>query len=158
MALEIERKFLVIKDRLPQLGTGKKIIQGYLSENPSIRFRVLEGEVIITVKDYYSGGRRFELETSKKDPTEEEINKLKSLAVVPPVIKTRYRISYCNLVWELDIYEEKNKGLITVDVELPEENYPLTFPDWVDDKKEITGISKYSNVNLGRNPISHWVT
>ncbi len=157
MALEIERKFLVQNSFLPELKGGERMIQGYLSEKPSVRFRITGKIMVLTVKEYYSEGRRFELETPGKRITEEEINKLQELAVSPPIIKVRHKLEdKQGLVWEIDVYEGENKGLITVDIELPREDYPIQFPDWVDGRNEVTADHRYSNINLGRKPFSRW--
>lgn len=157
MALEIERKFLIFPDLLPPLGPGRRMIQGYLSEKPSVRFRITEDQLVLTVKDYLSPGRRFELETPAKQISPEEIQKLQELAVSPPIIKVRHRVAdEQGLIWEIDIYEGENQGLITVDVELPSLEYPLQFPEWVNRDQEITGDPRYNNLNLGRNPFRRW--
>lgn len=157
MALEIERKFLVHGHLLPGLEEGERMIQGYLSEKPSVRFRITGRTMVMTVKDYLKAGRRFELETPAKTVTAEEIEKLQELAVSLPIVKVRHKIpDDQGLVWEVDVYEGENQGLVTVDVELPGEDFPLKFPAWVDAGREITQDARYSNLSLGRNPYSHW--
>jgi len=154
MALEIERKFLVDREYLPEMSQGVKIIQGYLSEKPSVRFRIMSGILQITVKNYLSGGVRFELKTPPQAITPEEQETLMQMAISPPIIKERYKIGYNDLIWEIDVYQGENQGLITADVELPSLNYPVALPDWA--AREITGDSRYSNLNLGRHPFSQW--
>ncbi|NLI91786.1 MAG: adenylate cyclase [Peptococcaceae bacterium] len=155
--MEIERKFLVHHHLLPVLKGGERLIQGYLSEKPSIRFRITGKTMVITIKEYFSGDRRFELETPAKEITSEEMDKLRELAVCPPIVKVRYKIpDEQGLTWEIDVYEGENQGLITVDIELPSPNYPVEFPDWVNTGKEITFDSRYSNLNLGKTPFSQW--
>lgn len=157
MALEIEKKFLIHKQYLPMLNDGILFIQGYLAEKPSVRFRIIGQEVILGIKEYYAGGTRFELETPGKEISEKEIIKLQQLAISPPVSKIRYSVEYENLIWEIDVYQGDNSGLITADVELPYPDYPLVFPRWVDESSEITDNPAYSNINLGRHPFSQWI-
>lgn len=158
MALEIERKFLVHHDLLPGLTDGERMIQGYLSKKPSVRFRIIGEMMVMTVKEYISRGKRFELETPAKKITIEEIEKLQFLAICPPIIKVRYKIhGEQGLIWELDVYQEENNGLITVDIELPDIETPIIFPVWVDKNQEITGDPRYSNFNLGSVPFSSWI-
>lgn len=154
MALEIERKFLVDKECLPAIGHGVRIIQGYLSEKPSVRFRIMSGTLHFTVKNYLSGGVRFELETPPQAITPEEQESLLQMAISPPIIKERYKIGYNDLTWEIDVYQDENQGLITADVELPSLDYPLVLPAWAG--REITTEARYSNLNLGRHPFSQW--
>jgi CYTH domain-containing protein len=156
MGLEIERKFLVHKHYLPELKEGVEIIQGYLSEIPSIRFRIINKAMFITIKEYYPEGKRFELETPEKAITSEEIVKLQELAISPPISKVRYKILDKGMSWEIDVYQGENSGLITADIELPSIDCPISFPAWIDSNKEITTDSRYSNFNLGRQPFSLW--
>ncbi|AFM42055.1 hypothetical protein Desaci_3151 [Desulfosporosinus acidiphilus SJ4] len=156
MALEIERKFLAIQEKLPDLQGGQYIIQGYLSEVPSVRYRILGNSIKITVKEQLSDGTRQEIETVNYSATEEEREALKRISMVPPIEKIRYKILFEGLIWEIDEYQKENRGLITVDVEVPEIGYSLTFPNWVDSKQDITSDSKYFNINLARRPYTTW--
>lgn len=157
MGLEIERKFLVRSEHLPNMGPGMQILQGYLSIEPSIRFRIIDRKIIMTIKRLNSDGSRFELETEKDSVSLEEHTTMKSLALYPVIEKVRYRIPYSGLTWEVDVYQGENLGLLTADVELPRLNYPIEFPKWIDSDAEITSTSKYFNVNLGRSPYPKWV-
>jgi len=156
LALEIERKFLVFPEQLPALQKGQHIVQGYLSEKPSIRFRFIEDSIVITVKEDREDGSRFEFETLNTKSTAEERSTFKQLSLVPPIEKIRYRIPFAGLTWEIDVYQGENSGLITVDVEFPEIGYALHFPKWVNTEREITRDSSFSNFNLGRRPYSTW--
>ncbi|EGW36123.1 CYTH domain protein [Desulfosporosinus sp. OT] len=156
MALEIERKFLVFSEHLPLLQEGQYIVQGYLSEKPSIRYRFLDDSIVITIKETNPDGSRFEFETLNPKSSSEERSTFKRLSLVPPIEKIRYRIPFAGLTWEIDVYQGENKGLITVDVEFPEIGYPLQFPKWVDRQSEITQDPKFFNINLGKRPYSMW--
>lgn len=157
MGLEIEKKYLVHQHLLPKLGIGERMVQGYLSQTPSVRFRIIGRSMVITIKDYYSRSRRFELETPAKEITDDEIQKLRTLAISPPIVKVRHKIiDGQGLIWEIDVYEGENQGLVTVDVELPEEDHPILFPEWVANENEITGDLRYTNLNLGRKPFMKW--
>jgi len=156
LALEIERKFLVLKEYLPLLEDGWPIVQGYLSETPSIRYRILDETIVITIKEYNKDGSRFEFETLNPNSSPEERSTLKRLSLVPAIEKIRYRVPFEGLTWEIDVYQGENRGLITVDVEFPEIGYHLSFPKWVNTQREITHDPEFSNINLGRRPYSTW--
>ena len=156
MALEVEKKFLVFAGRLPELPEGQRLVQGYLSEEPSIRYRLSGDQLRITVKEIRADGSRMEIETANPAPSEEELAALARVAIVPPIEKIRYRIPYAGLIWELDVYQKENGGLLTVDVELPCRDYPISFPDWVNSEREITSEICYFNINLARNPYAAW--
>lgn len=156
MAIEIEHKYLVHQDLLPLLVEGQRMVQGYLAVQPSIRFRMIEQDVIITVKSLQKDGSRFEFETIKPEVSLEEKRQLLELAIYPAIEKIRYRVPYSGLVWEIDVYQGENSGLITADVELPSLNYLINFPTWINSQQEITQDSRYFNLNLGQRPFKDW--
>ncbi len=156
MALEIEKKYLVINDLLPQLDEGEVYIQGYLCLNPLIRFRVKGNKVVITIKKVGSNGLsrdEFEFENMLDSS---EIDTLVGLSVKKPIKKIRHKIKVGELTWEVDVYQDENKGLITADVEIPSEDYNFNLPPWINSEKEITNDPKYFNVNLGDSPFQSW--
>jgi len=161
---EIEHKFLARTELLPPLAGGQRIIQGYLCLKPQVRFRLVEEAaattagplLVITVKNLREDGSRFEVETEKKDVAPSEAEEIKRLAICPPIEKIRYRIPYGGLAWEVDLYQGRNAGLVTVDVETPYVGFPLDFPPWVDHHADITADPRYFNWNLGRCPFGLW--
>ena len=156
MAEEIERKYLVFNKLLPKLESGTRYIQGYLSFKPLIRFRMIGENVTINIKDIKKHGTtRDEWELSKRF-SPQEVKKLIKLSQKKPIEKIRYRVKHKGLVWEIDVYQGDNKGLITADVELPVRNYQIEFPDWIDSSREITNNPRYFNINLGENPYKSW--
>lgn len=158
MALEIERKYLVHPERLPlaMMQKGIHILQGYLAEEPSIRFRIQNEKVIITIKRTNPDGSRFEFEAENAAVTPTEQKELIALARFPVIEKIRYRIPYADRTWEIDVYQGSNLGLITADIELPRLDYPIVFPDWINSASEITRDARYFNWNLGCFPFREW--
>jgi len=156
MGIEIERKFLVRQELLPLLKDGRRIIQGYLTDSPSIRFRLIEDKLILTVKKPQSDGSRFELETEKINPSDDEVRTLQTLALYPTIEKIRYCLDYSGLTWEIDVYQKENAGLITADVELSSLDELISFPAWIDADSEITRDPQYFNQNLGIRPFTTW--
>jgi adenylate cyclase len=156
MAIEIERRFLVFKDKLPPLQDGKHFIQGYLSLDPQIRYRMIGDEVIIAIKTKGEGnmGRNEWEFTNSLDEAERE--KLKTLAIRKPIEKIRHKIPHEGLIWEIDVYQGDNEGLITAEAELPATDYPIIFPEWIDSESEIGSDPKYRNSNLGEHPYKTW--
>jgi CYTH domain-containing protein len=158
MATEIERKFLVFADKLPVLENGQHFIQGYLSLLPNVRYRMIDDQVIITIKkDKVGGPGRYEWEFADTVSDKEEREELKKLAVRIPIEKIRYKIFYQNLTWEIDVYQGENNGLITAEVELPSIDYQIIFPEWIDKENEVGHNPKYFNSNLGEYPYQSWV-
>ncbi len=60
-------------------------------------------------------------------------------------------------MWEVDVYEDENAGLVTVDVELltSRADHPIVpSPDWVI-PEEITRVDRYKNIHLTKHPIGY---
>ncbi len=66
----------------------------------------------------------------------------------------RYRIPVGDLTWEVDEFEGENRGLITAEVELTDENQSLSLPAWI--REEVTSDPRYFNSNLVAHPFSQW--
>jgi CYTH domain-containing protein len=144
MKKEIERKYLIESlDFDLSKYEKKEITQGYLSVFPVIRLRKINDKFFLT---YKSKGllSRDEFEAPL---CSEEFESLWLKIEKPPVNKTRYYIPLGNgLICELDVYLDRLSGLITAEVELPDENFNFTPPDWFG--KEVTYDPRYKNSAL----------
>ena len=155
MGLEIERKFLVHKEKWESLTKPKKDFyrQGYLfsDSNKTIRVRQTNDKGYITIKGSVIGLSRpeFEYEIPKAD-AEELLNQFS----VSELIKVRYKILFKNKIWEVDEFLGDNLGLIVAEIELEQENEQFEMPDWI--ANEVTGIKKYYNSILAIFPFSKW--
>jgi len=153
MAKEIERKFLVDISKLPVLPAKNIIKQGYFkSKDSTIRVRISNEKAFLTIKGKTSGISRseFEYEIPLQDAIEMQNEFCNDLFIE----KTRYNIEYKGNVWELDIFEGENKGLVVVEIELTDENEIFQKPEWVGD--EVTIDCRYSNAKLVKKPYSTW--
>lgn len=155
MGVEIERKFLVYKNKWASLTKPKKDFyrQGYLfsDSNKTIRVRQTNDKGFITIKGASIGLTRpeFEYEIPRED-AEQLLNKF----CVFELIKVRYKIVYKNKVWEVDEFLGENIGLIVAEIELENEDEQFEMPDWI--ANEVTGINKYYNSILATFPFSKW--
>ena len=152
MAVEIERKFLVHKDRLVLPEKGKKLIQAYIWSDPekSLRIRISGEQAFLTIKAGVDILERaeFEYEIPLSDARE-------LLALCDAKIeKTRYFIPFGDHTWEVDVFHDLNKGLIVAEVELNSANDKLVLPDWI--AEEVSKDPKYLNVSLIKNPFVEW--
>ncbi len=154
MALEIERKFLINKEKLPKLTDGKKLTQGYLSfHQPSIRVRTASDEAFLTIKGSSNDGgisrSEFEYPLPLQD-AKELLGECKGLLIV----KTRYEIEHQGHIWELDIFEGENEGLIVAEIELTSADESFTLPSWV--TTEVSTDTRYTNAALAQKPFKRW--
>ena len=108
MPQEIERKFLVRDDSWRVPGSGTLYRQGYLSTVPerSVRVRLIQDRGYLTVKGASSGAARAEYEY--EIPGEEAREMLDNLCERPLIEKTRYRVEYQGLTWEIDEFAGGN--------------------------------------------------
>ncbi len=155
MGKEIERKFLV-NDKLDEAlktANSNYCSQSYLSTDKDkvVRVRVLGEKGFLTIKSKVEGISRHEFEYEIPITDAKEMIDLFGQNVIE---KTRYLITYNKHIWEIDIFEGKNKGLIIAEIELNSENEHFEIPNWID--KEVTGEEQYYNSNLQNNPYSSW--
>jgi adenylate cyclase len=155
MPYEIERKFLV-RDESWRASAGRamSIRQGYLSRNgsTSLRIRLLDGvRAKLTIKSPVSEIRRleFEYEIPMADGTV-----LLGLREGGVVEKLRYNLPCQDLVWEIDVFQGENRGLIIAEIELPHKDKIFEKPDWLG--REVTSDRRYSSANLAKVPFQSW--
>jgi adenylate cyclase len=151
--LEIERKFLVIKEKWKPSTEGVFFKQGYLNSDPerTVRVRVAGEKAFLTVKGKTTGTVRLEFEYSI--PVS-EANEMLDMCHNPVIEKTRYDISYKGFLWEVDVFKRGNEGLIIAEIELEHEEQFFDKPDWVGE--EVTYDKRYFNSYLSKNPFSGW--
>ena len=134
MPVEIERKFLVKDDSWKESAIGTKYIQGYLSKekDSTIRVRIAGDEAFITIKSKVVGFSRQEYEY--KIPIPDAKKMLDSMCFKPLIIKTRYEIKYQGNIWEVDVFDGENKGLILAEIELSSETQNFENPAGLEKK------------------------
>ncbi len=151
---EIERKFLVKNNTWRKGVKGVNYQQGYLSTDSSRTVRVrLEGKAgKLTIKGRKKGisGDEFEYDI----PAQDAKYLLKNLCKQPIILKKRYKVNFKGLVWEVDVFEGENMGLVIAEVELKNENHKIKFPSWIG--KEVTSDRRFRNANLVSHPFSKW--
>jgi adenylate cyclase len=154
MPTEIERKFLVKGDDWRTLATGTVYRQGYLSTKKgcTVRVRLVGDRGYLTIKGSTKGISRAEYEYPI--PAEDAQEMLDNLCEAPLIEKTRYKIEFAGLTWEVDEFAGENQGLIIAEVELTDENQTIQLPDWIG--KEVSDDSRYFNANLVQHPFSQW--
>jgi len=156
MNTEIERKFLVTSEAFKKDSHQKLFIkQGFLNSHKkrTIRVRILDDKGFLTIKGISnkSGTSRFEWE---KEISLQEAEQLIRLYEKGTIEKYRYLIKKGQHIFEVDEFLNDNKGLILAEVELIDEHEQFVRPNWLG--KEVTGILKYYNSKLSKNPYKNW--
>ena len=152
MALEIERKFLVINGQFKAMCTSEiEIEQGYLSleKERTIRIRLKRTEddehAVITVKGENRGAVRNEWEY---DIPVEDARGMMALCVGNIISKTRHIVPYRGFTWEVDVFHGAHDGLVLAEVELPSADASPELPPFLG--REVTDDSRYYNSSLAQ--------
>ena len=151
--MEIERKFRVRGTPWHRLDAGVALCQGYLgaTSRAVVRVRVSAQEAWLTVKGPTSGISRAEFEYAI--PHTEGLALLE-LCGDHRVEKTRYIWREPDALFEIDVFEGRNSGLVVAEIELdhPEQVFPR--PDWLGE--EVSHEARYRNSELSTHPYSEW--
>ena len=154
--IEIERKFLVrsnafLKDAIK----SNRIVQGYLSSNPerTVRIRIKGSCGYLTIKGMSNASGMSRMEWEKEISIEDAVELL-LLCEKGTIDKIRHEVIVGTHVFEVDVFNLENEGLIIAEVELSSEDEKFEKPKWLGD--EVTGDERYYNAYLSRNPYKYW--
>jgi adenylate cyclase len=150
MGIEIERKFLVSKEKWEGLEKprGVYLRQGYLNDSAgcTVRVRETETEGYLTIKGKSVGLVRAEFEYPI--PKADAKQMLDTLAKTQ-LSKTRYEIIVGQHTWEVDVFHDANEGLILAEIELESADEMFELPNWIE--KEVSNDPRYYNSALAKN-------
>jgi adenylate cyclase len=147
MATETERKFLV-KGEFRHLAKKElKITQAYLSIDPvkTVRIRMSDDKAYITIKGRSAGKSITRNEWEFPVPLSDAIEMMK-ICLAGIIIKTRFLVPSGSHTYEVDVFHDKNDGLIIAEIELTSEDEKFEIPEWLGE--EVTGNPAYYNSNL----------
>lgn len=154
--LEIERKFLVLsEDFKDQAHQQTRIVQGFLNthEERTVRVRIKGEKGYITVKGKSNHEGTTRLEWEKEIPVK-EAEFLMKLCEPNLIEKNRFEVTVNQHLFEIDVFEGENKGLIIAEIELSHEHEVFKKPNWLG--KEVTGDIRYYNSQLSKMPYRNW--
>lgn len=155
MALEIERKFLVLGPYKHLAVSHTHIMQGYIcsERGRTVRVRLRNERAFLTIKgpSDAAGLARYEFE---KEITPEEGRQLFRLCEPGVINKFRWLVPWEGHTFEVDEFFADNQGLVVAEVELSSAEEPFARPPFLG--KEVTGDRRYYNSQLRRNPYCRW--
>jgi adenylate cyclase len=149
MATETERKFLV-RGEFMHLAVGKaEIIQAYLSKDPfkTIRIRIADEKAYLTIKTPLTRETISRSEWEFQIPADDAAEIMK-ICLPGKIIKTRYLVPSGRHTIEVDVFHDKNEGLVIAEIELESEDEAFVVQDWLG--TEVTGDPAYYNSNLAK--------
>ena len=156
MALEIERKFLVLDDSYKHEAFSKShILQGYIcsGRGKTVRIRIRDDRAYITIKGPSLDGGLSRYEFEQEIPLD-DARQLMKLCEPGTIDKTRWLVKSGRHTFEVDEFFGDNEGLVMAEVELAYEDEPYEKPDFIG--KEVTGDRRYYNGHLRSNPYKMW--
>ena len=155
MGTEVERKFLVTSDAWRAgVRDALRMRQGYLPgiETASVRVRIAGERAWLKIKSATLDVSRREYEVPIPLADAEEIIDL--LCERPLIEKTRHHVPHGRHVWEVDVFEGENAGLVVAEIELGTPDEPFDRPPWLGE--EVSHDPRYYNVSLVRHPYRAW--
>lgn len=156
MAVEIERKFLVVGDAWrAEVSHVHAMAQGYLAGPPharcSVRVRVAGEAAFLNIKSVADGIARDEYEYAI--PVSDARRMLDTLAGAL-VAKRRCHVMVGAHLFEIDEFEGDNAGLVVAEVELGSVDEAFERPAWLG--SEVSHLARYYNLNLAKHPYARW--
>ena len=156
MAQEIERKFLVSGDFMPDVYQSDRIVQGYICSDKArtVRVRIRGKQGFITIKGISTqdGLSRYEFE---KEISLQEAEELFLLCEAGVIDKVRHLVKAGKHTIEVDVFAGENQGLVMAEVELTDAKESFDAPHWLG--VEVTGDCRYYNSYLSNTPFIQWV-
>jgi adenylate cyclase len=161
MAIEIERKFLVVGDdwrtgidrstpmRQGYLGTGAT--RGEMRASVRVRLAGESGELNVKAAVVGSARAEFEYQIPLADAQE-----MLDTLCVGRVEKVRHRVVHAGHCWEIDEFSGDNAGLIVAEIELESIDESFARPAWLG--RELTGDIAYYNHSLAMHPYKDWLS
>ncbi len=153
MAIEIERKFLVLGDNWRSGATATEYQQGYLAIEPRCSVRVRRSGVgaWLSIKGASAGLARPEFEYPIPP---DDAAALLDLCLPGVISKTRYVLTHGEHRWEIDEFHGDNDGLLLAEIELAREDEVFDKPDWLGE--EVSDDPRYYNAALSARPYCQW--
>jgi adenylate cyclase len=141
MGWEIERKFLVRKEHLPQdLPEGDELEQGYLGLDPTVRVRLVTGREGIRHAELTIKGKGTLSRQEFNYPIPDEDAEALLALCERSLRKVRRKLGR----FDLDHFRERDLWL--AEIELSDERERFERPPWLGE--EVTGDPRYANSRL----------
>lgn len=155
--IERERRFLVDEPSFLEGASSTHIRQAYVfSEGGyAIRVRVEEAEdegaarATLTAKGPRVNDERKEFDFTIDANYANEVIKRSTMIIS----KRRFSFTDRGQVWDVDVFEEENQGLVIAELE-GEDIRHVPAPWWA--LREITGETRFNNDELVKKPVSKW--
>jgi len=155
LSKEIERKFLVASDTWrTAVKRQRHFEQGYLAVTGdcAVRVRIDDDQANLNIKNATLDIERQEYEYPI--PVSDAREMLATLCSGRVLSKERHWVEHDGVLWEVDVFEGDNEGLVLAEVELREREQQFSLPAWAGE--EVSGDERYLNSYLAATPFKTW--
>ena len=151
--LEIERRFLVCGD-WPEAESVRLLRQCYVptAGAATVRLREDDGRFFLTIKEPVAPAVRVEFEFPV--PAETARPMMTHFGGRSLIEKRRHVVMAAGRRWEVDIFQNRNQGLVLAEVELVRADEPVDLPGWIG--REVTQDGRFTSHALSLNPFGNW--
>ena len=155
MATEIERKFLVVDDSWrPAVLRSQRFEQGYLAitADCAVRVRIAGQTAEINIKNATLDIERKEYEYAI--PVGDAREMMRLLCRGRSLTKMRHWVEHGGDLWEVDVFEGDNQGLVIAELEIRQREQQFEIPGWLG--REVSHDPRYLNSSLAVAPYRRW--
>lgn len=155
MGTEIERKFLVVGEAWRSgVVRRRRFEQGYLAitRDCAVRVRLDGDQANLNIKNATLDIERQEFEYPVPPADAREM--LDSLCTGRSLSKVRHWVDHQGDTWEVDVFEEANRGLVLAEIEVEHRDQRFAMPDWIG--REVSGDERFLNSYLAVTPYTSW--
>lgn len=156
MGKEIERKFLVTDDSWRSgVRRRERFEQGYLAitTDCAVRVRVAGEQAALNIKNATLDIERHEYEYPV--PLDDAREMLDLLCAGRSLSKVRHWVSHEGDLWEVDVFEGDNRGLVLAELEVEHRDQRFAIPGWLG--PEVSHDPRYLNSYLAVTPFNSWI-
>ena len=114
--------------------------------------RVADGQAWLNIKSATLGIQRTEYEY--EIPLSDADEMIANLCHGAAIEKWRHFVPYAGHVWEIDVFEGANQGLVVAEIELDDVAEVFEKPPWLG--AEVSDDPRYYNVCLVDHPYCDW--
>ncbi len=138
----LTKRYIVDPRLLPELGAGRTVVTGYMSDDPSVRLRATDSGAWLQVWRPSDSSRYFEYQV----PLEEAESMMR--LCFRRTTRTSWDVAHGGHVWRVCEYQGRHAGLWTAFLGLDSRNDGYEEPPWV--TKNVSGDRRFTDEGLSR--------
>lgn len=138
----LTKRYLVLRDKLPDLGAGSTVVTGYMSDDPSVRLRATDHGAWLQIWRPSDASRYFELPVPLA-----EAESMMDMCL-RRTTRTSWDVQHGGRTWRVSEYSGRHSGLWTAFLELGSRSDGYEEPPWAG--KNVSGDRRFTDEGLSR--------